>query len=172
MECERAIANWLNDAYNAEQAIEQTLESFLEEAEDEELRNRVEAQIEETAHQAEKLKKRMEELDREPLPVESEIVTWLNSAGSIDFENEEDRLVRFALIKYSLKYLERALIKAIATAAEQCNDEKTIELCQNILGKELETAEILDQELYGVVTDFINRQVPEKEDINWDEGQF
>jgi len=169
MECDRIIFAWLNETYALEQTIAEILDNYENETVDQDLKNRIEEQIEDTTNQAEIIKNRIEELDREIIATDSGIVTWAKNAASSTFAENKDKLVRYSMLEYCLKYLERAYVKATMIIAEECEDEKTIELCRNLLSNEAEDSEILDQELAGTVIDYLNRETIERPRIDWDE---
>lgn len=171
MDCDRIIANRLNDAYSIEQAILDTLENHANEIQDEELKKRVEEQIEDIHNQAKKISDRVESLGFETVSTGSELVTWVENASILSFANEDDKLVKYSIIEYALKYFQRATITNVAAAAEECQDEITLNLCNQILEKELEDIEVLEQDLKGATIDFINKQTSEKTKIDWEEGQ-
>lgn len=167
MECTRIIINLLKDAYAMEEAIIEILEQHASDTEDIDIKNRIEEKVESVSHQAEAVKRRVEELDDEVSTAKTGLAIVIRNMEEYPTGFEKGKIVKDTIIEYGIEAFQKATYKAILIAAEQCRDEKTIELCEEIIGDERETSEYLDQMLAGVVTSYIDHETIEKEDIDF-----
>ena len=167
MECVRIIINLLKDAYAMEEAVIEILEQHASNTEDIEIKSRLEEKAESISSQAEKVKQRVEELDDEVTTARTGLANIIKNMEEYPIGFEKGKTIKDTIIEYGIEYIQKAVYKAILTAAEECKDEKTAELCEEIIGDERETSEYLDQNLAGVIIDYINHETIEKGDINY-----
>ncbi|MFA4996152.1 MAG: DUF892 family protein [Patescibacteria group bacterium] len=167
MECTRIIINLLKDAYTIEEAIIEILEQHVSDTEDTDIKLRLEEKVESISFQAEKVKQRVEELDDEVTTAKTGLANIIKNMEEYPLGFERGKMIKDTIIEYGTEYIQKATYKAILTAAEECKDEKTAELCEEIIGDEREASEYLDQNLAGVVIDYINHETIEKKDINY-----
>lgn len=167
MECVRIITNLLKDAYVMEEAIIEILEQHASDTDDNDIKSRLEEKTESVSAQAEKIKERIEELDDEVTTAKTGLATVVESMSEYPAGFEKSKIIKDTIIEFGIEYLQKATFKAILVAAEECRDEKTIELCEEIIGDETEASEYLDQILTEVMINYINHETIEKENIDY-----
>ena len=177
MECKHIITNLLKDAYALEQAIIELLEQHGSDTEDSELKTRLEDKADSINDRAEKIKERVEQLDDEVSTAKTGLAAIIRNMEDYPAGYEKGRLIKDTIVEYGAEYIEKATFKALLAAAKECRDEQTINLCNDLIGDEAETAEFLDQNLGDTVTDYIQRETVESEEMDFtgegeDEGQI
>lgn len=171
MTCDRILINWLNEAYDVEQAIVDYLESFSETVEDDELKNRIEVRIVDTNNQAEKILERIEQLGGDLFTTRSNVGSLISNLHGVDTDFEINSILKGEIVSYGIKYFERAVMRVLLTLASECDDDPTIALCVDILKKEEEGIETIDQELIGTSIDYLNKEVIEEEKIDFSDQE-
>lgn len=175
MECNRIIINLLKDAYAMEEAVVEILEQHSLDVEEIELKTRLEEKVESVHENAEKVKDRIEELGDEITTTKTGLASVIRNMEEYPTGFEKNKTIKDVIIEYGIEYLERATYKAIVFAAKECGDQKTVSLCEKIIGNEIETAEYLDQNLGDLMIDYVNRRTVERRKIDYtgeDENEF
>ncbi|MCL5410924.1 MAG: ferritin-like domain-containing protein [Patescibacteria group bacterium] len=167
MQCVRIIINFLKDAYAMEEAIIEILEQHASDTEDIDIKMALEDKVESIAEQAEKIKDRVEELDDEVSTAKTGLAFVIRNMEEYHQGFEKGRIIKDTIIEYGIDCFQKATFKAIFTAAEVCRDDKTMKLCEELIGDERGTSEYLDHNLAGVVINYINHETIEKEDIDY-----
>jgi len=167
MECVRIIINLLKDAYAMEQAVIELLEQHSSDTEDLDIKSRLEEKTESVHFNAEKIKERVEELDDEVSTAKTGLASIIRNMEEYPPGFEKGKVIKETIVEYGVEYFQTATYKTILIAAEECGDEKTARLCDEIIGNERETSEYLDQNLTNVTINYINHETTEKEDINF-----
>jgi ferritin-like metal-binding protein YciE len=150
-----------------EQAVMEVLEQHSSDAENVEIKTLIEEKIESVHENSEKVKERVEELGDEVITGKTSLASIIRNMEQYPSGYEKNKTIKDVIIEYGLYYLEKAVYKAIIFAAKECNDQKTVSLCEKIIGNEIETAEYLDQNLGDIMIDYVNRKTIEKRKIDY-----
>ena len=167
MFCNHLIVNWLNEAYDIDQAILELLDHYNQSVENEDLKDNIESRILEIENHNEKIRTRLEQMGSEPISSSTHLGNLVRNLYDLENADSSENHLKHSILNYGARYFERAITRAILTMASECEDEKTIDLCKDILSSEEEINEELDQEIVGLTINYINNEMVENEKIDY-----
>ncbi|MBD9370697.1 ferritin-like domain-containing protein [Xanthomonas sp. XNM01] len=155
---------WLQDAYAMEQEAETMLTAMAGRIEHyPELRSRIEAHVEETRGQSERLKECIRTLDGS-VPVArgmiADVMAGMHAAGNALMSDE---VAKGLGIGYAFEHMEIASYRALVIAAREAGRNDIAEVCDAILREEIAMAEWLIEHQENVVLRFLERESTEGE---------
>ncbi len=159
---EERLLMWLQDAYAMEQEAETMLEAMAGRIEHyPELKARIEAHVEETRSQAERLTTCIAQLDG-TVPVArgmvADLMAGMHAAGNALMSDE---VAKGLGISYAFEHMEIASYRALVIAAREAGHDDIAEVCEDILGEEIEMADWLIDHQEDVVLAFLERESTE-----------
>jgi ferritin-like metal-binding protein YciE len=139
---------WLNDAYSTELALMPVLKNHAKDAADyPEIRDRDLQHLEETRHQAERLKKLITSLGGKVSITKSLFGTMLGQGQSISTEFFQDEITKNFLQDYAAEHFEIASYKGLIETARQIGEHQCIPVLEEILREEEAMARWIEQHL-------------------------
>lgn len=142
------ILTWLNNIYAMETSIAQTLEGQIDDAEDfPEIQAKLREHLELTNSQADRVQDRIEALGGNISRVKSGIASMMGKTQGAVMHVMEDKVVRNAIMDYSVEHYEVASYRALRAAAESLGDMVTVTLCEEIAAEELAMAKWLEMQI-------------------------
>lgn len=139
---------WLNDAYSTELSLIPVLKNHAADAEDyPEIRDRDLQHLEETRHQAERLKGLIESLGGRVSTVKSFLGSMLGQGQSISTEFFSDEITKNFLQDYAAENFEIASYKALIETARQIGEHQCIPVLEEILREEEAMARWIENHL-------------------------
>lgn len=140
--------SWLNDAYEMEKNVEETLERHADQAKEfPEIQTAIEGHLEITRQQAERVKTCIEKNGGDVSSLKSGIANLMGSVMGAGTGMAKDRLVKNALSEYATENFEIASYVALRVAAENRGDLETARICQDIIQEEQQMAVWLEKNL-------------------------
>lgn len=152
------LLDWLRDAHAMEKHAESMLQTTASRLEHyPELRKQIERHIEQTRHQAERLRGCIERLGDDTSTFKDTTARLLGMGQALTGLFASDEVVKAAAASYAFEQMEIAAYRVLITAAEQAGDPTTKEVCQEILAEEQAMAQWLDDNLPGITRTFLAR---------------
>jgi len=156
----RILIGWLNDAHAMEA---KSLAALRREATDpdhhDEMRERLESHLHETAQHAERLRQALHVLGSTPAAVERHGEAMMVLAIDIAGRVFSDPLARKVIAGVAAKQFEVAAYTALIAAAEHAGEEEVARLCRLNRGEDEDMAEWLDAQIPIVLNETL-RQAP------------
>lgn len=160
MSANDTLISWLNDAYALEQHLINVLKNHSSDAAGHpHMQRRIEQHLEETHRHADIVKDCIERMGGSTSAAKSAMGRFSGIFSGISAGGAHDELVKNRLSDYSMEHLEIASYKAIIAAAEALGHQDIAEACRSILVDEEQMAEWLDQNVAGVVQEYLAEQV-------------
>lgn len=139
---------WLNDAYSTELALMPVLKNHAKDAADyPEIRDRDLQHLEETRHQAERLKKMITGLGGKVSTSKSLFGSMLGMGNSISTEFFQDEITKNFLQDYAAEHFEIASYKGLIETAKQIGEHQCIPVLEEILREEEAMARWIEEHL-------------------------
>ncbi len=145
---------WLNDAYGMEQDISRTLDGQIDDLDDyPQLQEKIRDHKDITDQQAERLKRRIEELGAGTSRAKSFLAQIMgNIKGAMSEITPHDKAVKIAISLYATEQFEIASYDSLVAAANALGDEKTARMCQDIKREEEEMAKWAEKHIPQLTT--------------------
>lgn len=139
------VVRYLQDAVAAERAFEVQLRDFAQDGDDEEVQAVFATHADETGHQHERLKRRLEELGGAPSFIKGFLAQFLDVTSNIArIEHaREERTSRNLMAAFAFESGECAMYETLATIASASGDSVTAALAREIQAEERRTADKL-----------------------------
>lgn len=166
MENDKSVArehflDWLRDAHAMEEQAETMLTAMEGRLEHyPELRSRVSQHIQETRHQAERLKDCIQQAGGDTSLLKDMTGKFMASMQGFSGAMASDEVVKGAMFGYSFEHMEIAAYRNLIAAARMVGETRTAEVCEAILAEEIAMAKWLEEHMPSVVNQFLTRAGP------------
>lgn len=146
------VIAWLNDAHGMENALIQVLENHVKDAKDyPQVQAKLQQHLDQTRRHAQMVKDCVEGLGGSTSALKTGMATLSGQVQAISTGAAHDELVKNALADFASENFEIASYTALISAAQELGDQKTIQVCQQILRDEQDMANWLHQNLPSLV---------------------
>ena len=153
------LVQWMRDAHAMEKQAETMLTKEAQRIENyPELKSRVERHVEETRQQAQRLEKRIDELDGGTSAAKDTMASLMGMAQSMSGMFAGDEVLKGSLASYAFEHMEIASYKMLIATAEEAGDTETKRVCEQNLREEEAMASWLDEHLGSMTRQFIARE--------------
>jgi len=150
--------DWLRDAHAMEEQAETMLTAMERRLEHHpELRTRIAQHIQETRHQAERLRYRIQDLGGDTSFLKDLGGKFMATMQGFSGAMASDEVVKGAMFSYAFEHMEIAAYRNLISAATILGDTRTLQVCEEILGEEIAMARWLEEHMGEVVTQFLSR---------------
>ncbi|MDM9559746.1 MULTISPECIES: ferritin-like domain-containing protein [Bordetella] len=157
-EAEKHFMDWLRDAHAMEEQAESMLEGMASRLEHyPDLKRRVEQHIQETREQARLVKQCIESRGGDTSVLKVAAGKTMGAAQAFSGMLVGDEVVKGAMFGYTFEHMEIAAYRNLIEAAKVVGDIQTQQTCERILGEELAMAAWLEQNMAGVVRQYLLR---------------
>lgn len=138
------VITWLRDAYAMERGIEQVLENHAKDAKDvPEMQNRLNAHLEETRRQAERVEECLKSLGADTSTGKSVMGSIMGKMNGAMTGMYRDEIVKNTLAEYATEHFEIASYKSLIAGATRAGLPNVAAVCEEILREEESMAEWL-----------------------------
>lgn len=152
------LLDWLRDAHAMEEQAGKMLTSTAERLQHyPELRARIEQHIEETRHQALRVRGCIERLGGDTSAIKDVTGKMMAMAQGLSGMFVSDEVVKACLASYAFEHMEIASYRALIAAADTCGDLETRRVCEENLTEEEAMADWLAIHLPATVREFLIR---------------
>lgn len=150
--------DWLRDAHAMEQQAETMLKAMEERLDHyPELRTRISQHVQETRHQAERLRHCIQDLGGDTSLLKDMTGKFMASMQGFSGAMASDEVVKGAMFGYSFEHMEIAAYRNLIAAAKILGETHTAEVCEEILSEEIAMAGWLEDHMDSVVSQFLTR---------------
>lgn len=150
---------WMKDAYAMEISLIETMERRVDAAEGyPQIQERDREHLEETRRHADMMKSCIEAYDEDTSSVKSGMSKLTGMLQGMGTKGASDTLVKNSIADYASEHFEIASYRALIEAAREFGDQKTLEVCQEILKDEERMASFLEEHLPSVVHDTMRHE--------------
>jgi ferritin-like metal-binding protein YciE len=153
------LVQWMRDAHAMEKQAETMLKKEAQRIENyPELKSKVEHHLEETRQQAQRLEKRLDELDGGTSKTKDAMASMMGFAQGMSGMFAGDEVLKGSLANYAFEHMEIASYKMLIATAEEAGDTETKRVCEQNLREEEAMAGWLDEHLGSMTRQFIARE--------------
>jgi len=155
---EQVIA-WLNDAYSMEKSIAQVLENHVRDAKDSpELQLRLEAHLQETRAQAERVQRCIEGLGGSVSSTKSFFSQMMGKIQGLGTGLASDEKLKNLLMDYSTEHFEIACYKSLIRAGELLGISDVVSVARQNLQEEERMADWLAMQIEPATAEFLQAE--------------
>ncbi len=152
------LLDWLRDAHAMEEQAETMLTAMEGRLEHyPELRTRITQHIQETRHQAERLRHCIRDMDGDTSLLKDMTGKFMATMQGFSGAMASDEVVKGAMFSYAFEHMEIAAYRNLIAAARIVGDTRTASVCEGILGEEIAMAKWLEEHMDAVVSQFLVR---------------
>lgn len=163
MEADKSVArehfvDWLRDAHAMEEQAETMLKAMEGRLEHyPELRTRITQHIQETKHQAERLRHCIQDVGADTSLMKDLTGKFMATMQGFSGAMASDEVVKGAMFSYAFEHMEIAAYRNLIAAARIVGETRTAEVCEDILAEEIAMAQWLEEHMGSVVSQFLLR---------------
>ncbi len=150
--------DWLRDAHAMEEQAETmltTMESRIENYP--ELRARITQHIQETRHQAERLRHCIQQMGGDTSALKDVAGKFMATMQGFSGAMATDEVVKGGMFSYAFEHMEIAAYRNLITAANLLGEAGIAQVCEQILAEEIAMAAWLEDNMGAVATQFLQR---------------
>lgn len=150
--------DWLRDAHAMEEQAETmltTMEGRIEHYP--ELRARITQHIQETRHQAERLKQCIKQVGGDTSALKDMTGKFMATMQGFSGAMATDEVVKGGMFSYAFEHMEIAAYRNLITAATMLGETAIAQICEQILQEEIAMAAWLEEHMASVTTQFLQR---------------
>lgn len=152
------VLDWLRDAHAMEEQAETMLKAMETRLEHyPELRARITQHIQETRHQAERLRHCIQDLGADTSLLKDMTGKFMATMQGFSGAMASDEVVKGAMFSYAFEHMEIAAYRNLIAAARVVGDTRTASVCEGILAEEIAMAKWLEDHMEAVVSQFLVR---------------
>lgn len=161
MEHDRTVArdhllDWLRDAHAMEEQAETMLKGMEGRLEHyPELRARITQHVQETRHQAERLRHCIQDLGGDTSLLKDWTGKFMATMQGFSGAMASDEVVKGTMFSYAFEHMEIAAYRNLIAAAQILGETQTAQVCQSILEEEIAMASWLETHMNDVVAQFL-----------------
>ena len=153
------LVQWMRDAHAMEKQAERIMETEANRIENyPELKAQLERHLKETRQQAERLSRRLEQLDGGTSTTKDVMAKMMGFAQGMSGLFAGDEVLKGSLANYAFEHMEIASYKMLIAAAEQIGDTESKRVCEQNLREEEAMANWLDEHMGSVTRQFLARE--------------
>lgn len=150
--------DWLRDAHAMEEQAETMLKAMEGRLEHyPELRTRITQHIQETRHQAERLRHCLQDIGGDTSLLKDMTGRFMATMQGFSGAMASDEVVKGVLFSYAFEHMEIAAYRNLIEVAKMLGDIRTAQMCEDILAEEIAMAKWLEEHMGAVVTQFLSR---------------
>ena len=150
---------WLNDAYSMENSIAQVLENHVKDAKDNpQMSARLQAHLEETRTQAERVKQCIESIGGSVSGTKSFFAQMMGKMQGIATGAASDEQLKNVLGDYSAEHFEIACYKSLIHAGEMLGAPQVVSVARQNLAEEERMADWLAAQIEPLTAKFMGRE--------------
>lgn len=150
--------DWLRDAHAMEEQAETMLKAMEGRLEHyPELRMRITQHIQETRHQADRLRRCIEDAGGDTSLLKDMTGKFMATMQGFSGALASDEVVKGAMFSYAFEHMEIAAYRNLIAAARLVGDATTARVCEEILAEEMAMAKWLEEHMGAVVSQFLAR---------------
>lgn len=150
------LLDWLRDAHAMEEQAETMLKGMEGRLEHyPELRTRIAQHIQETHHQAERLRHCIQDLGGDTSLLKDWTGKVMATMQGFSGAMATDEVVKGAMFSYAFEHMEIAAYRNLIAAAQILGEARTAQVCQSILEEEIAMAAWLEEHMGSVVSQFL-----------------
>ena len=153
------LVQWMRDAHAMEKQAERIMETEANRIENyPELKAQLERHLEETRHQAERLRRRLEQLDGGPSTTKDTMAKMMGFAQGMSGLFAGDEVLKGSLANYTFEHMEIASYKMLIAAANEAGEHEVRRRLEENLREEEAMAQWLGQHLPEVTRQYLHRE--------------
>lgn len=159
------VDQWLRDAHAMEKQAETILQGQIKRIEHyPDLAQRMQAHLEETKRQCERLEACMERRETSSSGIKDVSAQFTATMQNMSGIFAGDEVVKGLLASYTFEAMEIASYRILASAAEAEGDMETARMCEEICKEEIAMAEWLKEHMPSITTAFLARAASDDAD--------
>jgi len=150
--------DWLRDAHAMEEQAETMLKAMEGRLEHyPELRTRIAQHIQETQHQAERLRHCIQDAGGDTSLLKDMTGKFMAAMQGFTGIMASDEVVKGGMFSYAFEHMEIAAYRNLISAARVLGEPRIAQVCEEILAEEVAMAKWLEEHMAGVVSQFLLR---------------